>query len=125
MAISMNTKVLFTTKANSLNGMFGNKNGDVLVGDNAFEFYNSRNPEDYIQIPWNEIIRVRAQLFFKDKYIRGFFIDTKNAGTYNFVVKNAGKTLKTMRDFLGNEKIVRNKPLLSMKNIFNLFKKNK
>lgn len=125
MAISMNTKVLFTTKANSLNGMFGNKNGDVLIGDNAFEFYNSRNPEDYIQIPWNEIIRVRAQLFFKDKYIRGFFIDTKNAGTYNFVVKNAGKTLKTMRDFLGNEKIVRNKPLLSMKNIFNLFKKNK
>lgn len=125
MAISMNTKVLFTTKANSLNGMFGNKNGDVLIGDNAFEFYNSRNPEDYIQIPWNEIIRVRAQLFFKDKYIRGFFIDTKNSGTYNFVVKNAGKTLKTMRDFLGNEKIVRNKPLLSMKNIFNLFKKNK
>ncbi len=125
MAISMNTKVLFTTKANSLSGMFGNKNGNILVGDNAFEFYNSRNPEDYIQIPWNEIIRVRAQLFFKDKYIRGFFIDTKNAGTYNFVVKNAGKTLKTMRDFLGNEKIVRNKPLLSMKNIFNLFKKKK
>ena len=125
MAISMNTKVLYTTKANTLNGMFGNKNGDVLIGDNAFEFYNSRNPEDYIQIPWNEIIRVRAQLFFNDKYIRGFFIDTKNAGTYNFVVKNAGKTLKIMRDFLGNEKIVRNKPLLSMKNIFNLFKKNK
>ena len=125
MAISMNTKVLFTTKANSLSGMFGNKNGNILVGDNAFELYNSRSPEDYIQIPWNEIIRVRAQLFFKDKYIRGFFIDTKNAGTYNFVVKNAGKTLKTMRDFLGNEKIVRNKPLLSMKNIFNLFKKKK
>ena len=125
MAISMNTKVLYTTKANTLNGMFGNKNGNILVGNNAFEFYNSRNPEDYIQIPWNEIIRIRAQLFFKDKYIRGFFIDTKNAGTYNFVVKNAGKTLKTMRDFLGNEKIVRNKPLLSMKNIFNLFKKNK
>ena len=125
MAISMNTKVLYTTKANTLNGMFGNKNGNILVGNNAFEFYNSRNPEDYIQVPWNEIIRIRAQLFFKDKYIRGFFIDTKNSGTYNFVVKNAGKTLKTMRDFLGNEKIVRNKPLLSMKNIFNLFKKNK
>ena len=125
MAISMNTKVLYTTKANTLNGMFGNKNGNILVGNNAFEFYNSRNPEDYIQIPWNEIIRIRAQLFFKDKYISGFFIDTKNAGTYNFVVKNAGKTLKIMRDFLGNEKIVRNKPLLSMKNIFNLFKKNK
>ena len=84
----MNTKVLFTTKANSLSGMFGNKNGDILVGDKAFEFYNNRNPEDYIQIPWGEIVRVRAQIFFKDKYIRGFFIDTKNAGSYNFVVKN-------------------------------------
>ena len=100
----MNTKVLFTTKANSLSGMIGNKNGNILVGDKAFEFYNNRNPEDYIQIPWEEIIRVRAQIFFKDKYIRGFFIDTKSAGSYNFVVKNAGKTLKTMRDFLGNEK---------------------
>ena len=114
----MNTKVLFTTKANSLNGMFGNKNGDILIGDRAFEFYNSRNPEDYIQIPWKEIIRVRAQIFFKDKYIRGFFIDTKSAGTYNFVVRQAGKSLKIMRDFLGNEKIVRNKPLLTMKGLF-------
>ncbi|MFC2294386.1 MAG: DUF956 family protein [Leptotrichia hongkongensis] len=123
MAISMNTKVLFTTKANSLSGMIGNKNGNILVGDKAFEFYNNRNPEDYIQIPWGEIVRVRAQIFFKDKYIRGFFIDTKSAGSYNFVVKNAGKTLKTMRDFLGNEKIVRNKPVLSLKKVFEWFKK--
>ena len=125
MAISKNTKVLFNTKANLLSGMIGNKRGDILVGDRAFEFYNEKNPEDYLQIPWEEIIRVRAQLFFRDKYIRGFFVDTKSAGTFNFVVKNAGKTLKIMRDFLGNEKIVRNKPLLSMKNIFKLFKKNK
>ena len=97
----MNTKVLFTTKANSLSGMIGNKNGDVLVGDKAFEFYNSRNPEDYIQIPWEEIVRVRAQLFFKDKYIRGFFIDTKSAGSYNFVVKNAGENAENYARFSG------------------------
>ena len=125
MAISMNTKVLFTTKANSLSGMIGNKNGNILVGDKAFEFYNQRNTEDYIQIPWTEIDKVRAQMFFRDKYIRGFFIDTKSAGSYNFVVKNAGKTLKTMRDFLGNEKIVRNKPVLSLKRVFEWLKKNK
>ena len=118
MAISKNTKVLFNTKANLLSGMIGNKRGDILVGDRPFEFYNEKNPEDYFQIPWEEIIRVRAQLFFRDKYIRGFFIDTKSAGTFNFVVKNAGKTLKTMRDFLGNEKIVRNKPVFSIKNLF-------
>lgn len=118
MAISKNTKVLFKTKGNLLSGMVGNKNGDILVGDKAFEFYNSRNPEDYVQIPWEEIKLVRAQIFFNDKYIRGFFVDTKSAGTFNFVVKNAGKTLKTMRDFIGNEKIVRNKPLFSIKNLF-------
>ena len=118
MAISMNTKVLFTTKANSLSGMIGNKNGNILVGDKAFEFYNQRNTEDYIQIPWTEIDKVRAQMFFRDKYIRGFFIDTKNSGTYNFVVSEAGKSLKIMRDFIGNEKIVRCKPVLSLKNLF-------
>ena len=122
MAISKNTKVLFNTKANLLSGMIGNKRGDILVGDRAFEFYNEKNPEDYLQIPWEEIIRVRAQLFFRDKYIRGFFVDTKSAGTFNFVVKNAGKTLKTMRDFLGNEKIVRNKPVFSIKNLFKKIK---
>lgn len=125
MAISKNTKVLFNTKANLLSGMIGNKRGDILVGDKAFEFYNEKNPEDYLQIPWEEIIRVRAQLFFRDKYIRGFFVDTKSAGTFNFVVKNAGKTLKTMRDFIGNEKIVRNKPLFSIKNLFSRKKSEK
>ena len=101
MAISLNTKVLFMTKANSLTGMIGNKNGDVLVGDKAFEFYNSRNPEDYIQIPWEEIVRVRAQLFFKDKYIRGFFIDTKSAGSYNFVVKKCWENAENYAGFSG------------------------
>ena len=125
MAISKNTKVLFNTKGNLLSGMLGNKNGDILVGDKAFEFYNSRNPEDYIQIPWEEIKLVRAQIFFNDKYIRGFFVDTKSAGTFNFVVKNAGKTLKTMRDFIGNEKIVRNKLLFSIKNLFSRKKSEK
>lgn len=118
MAISMNSKVIFSTKANSLSGIFGNKNGNILVGNKAFEFYNARNPEDYIQIPWEEIEKVRAQLFFKDRYIRGFFIDTKNSGSFNFIVKNAGKCLKEMRTFVGNDNIVRNKPLFSLKKLF-------
>jgi len=39
LAISKNTKVLFNTKGNLLSGMLGNKSGDILVGDKAFEFY--------------------------------------------------------------------------------------
>ena len=109
MVMSMNTKVIYTTKANCLTGSIGNKHGDVMVGDKAFEFYNFRNPEDYIQIPWTEVDKVRAQMFF---------IDTKSAGSFNFIVKNSGKCLKEMREFIGNEKIVRNKPILSLKNLF-------
>lgn len=118
MVVSLNTKAIFKTKANCVMGGFGAKHGDILIGDKAFEFYNERNAEDYIQIPWQEIKIVRAQIMFNDKYIRGFFIDTKQHGTFNFVVKNAGKTLKTMRDFIGNDKIVRNKPIFSLKNLF-------
>ena len=117
MVMSMNSKVVYTSKANCLIGSIGNKHGDVMIGDKAFEFYNHRNPEDYIQIPWTEIDKVRAQIFFRDKYIRGFFIDTKKSGSFNFIVKNSGKCLKEMREFLGNEKIVRNKPMLSLKNL--------
>ena len=40
MAISLNTKVLFMTKANSLSGMIGNKNGDVLVGCELHENFS-------------------------------------------------------------------------------------
>lgn len=118
MVLSQNTKVSFTTKANMMTGSFGSKHGDILIGDKAFEFYNRRNTDDYLQIPWQEITLVRAQLLFKDKYIRGFFIDTKQAGSFNFIVKEAGKTLKTMRDILGNDKIVRSKPAFSFRNIF-------
>lgn len=42
MAQSLNTKVIFTTKANVFVGWIGNKHGDILVGDRAFEFYNEK-----------------------------------------------------------------------------------
>ena len=32
MAISQNTKIFFTTKANNMSGFFGNKHGNILVG---------------------------------------------------------------------------------------------
>ena len=53
MAQSQNTKVEMTIKATSYHSLA--TYGDVLIGDKAFEFYNERNPEDFIQIPWDEI----------------------------------------------------------------------
>ena len=48
MAQSLNTKVMFITKANVFIGWIEKKHGDILVGDFAFEFYNEKNPEDCI-----------------------------------------------------------------------------
>ena len=68
----MNSKVIYTSKANCLTGSIGNKHGDIMVGDKAFEFYNHRNTEDYIQIPWTEIDKVRAQMFLEINILEDF-----------------------------------------------------
>ena len=53
MAQSQNSSVDLALKATSFQGL--TTYGDVMVGNAAFEFYNERNPEDYIQIPWDQV----------------------------------------------------------------------
>ena len=118
MAVSLNTKAIYKTKANLFNGGIGFKNGDILIGDRAFEFYNHQNPESYLQIPWEEIKLVRAHVMFKGRFIRAYYIDTKQAGTFQFISSDAGRTLKMMRDFIGNDKLVKTEPLFSLKKLF-------
>ena len=48
MAQSQNSSVDLAIKATSFQGL--TTYGDVMVGNAAFEFYNERNPEDYIQL---------------------------------------------------------------------------
>ena len=50
----MNTKVDLSIKATSFFRI--TSYGDVLIGDKAFEYYNEKNTNDYIQIPWTQII---------------------------------------------------------------------
>lgn len=61
MAKSMNSSVVLQTKAVSYLGM-GGKVGKILIGDKAFEFYNDKNVEDYIQIPWTSINQIGANV---------------------------------------------------------------
>ena len=68
MAQSQNTKVDFSIKATSLNGL--TNYGDVMVGDKAFEFYNEKNKEDFIQIPWEEIDYISASVYFNNRTSR-------------------------------------------------------
>ena len=111
MVESLNSRADYVTTANWMSGGVMGRHGRILVGNKAFEFYNDRNPADFVQIPWGEIRQVRAIMLMKRGFIRGFFIDTKSAGTYHFVVSKAGQTLKAMRNYLAEEQLVRNKPI--------------
>lgn len=124
MVQSLNSQADFHTKAYVLQG-FSQKHGHILIGNQAFEFYNDRNPQDYIQIPWHQIRLVRAQLFLRDRYIRGFTIDTKEGLSVSLVVVNAGQALKVMRNYIGPEKIVRQEPVISLTNIRQWLRKHK
>lgn len=63
MAQSLNSKVDLTVKASCHNGL--GSTGHVMVGDQAFEYYNVRNVEDYVQIPWDEVDYISASVLFK------------------------------------------------------------
>ncbi|MDO4593969.1 MAG: DUF956 family protein [Tissierellia bacterium] len=102
MAKSQNTKVDFTIKATSYLGI--NSYGDVMIGDNAFEYYNEKNVEDYIQIPWEQVDYISASVLFKRKIVR-FAIFTKSAGHFSFSTRDNKKTLQMIRKYIPLEKM--------------------
>jgi len=106
MAQSQNTTVEHSIKATSLQGL--STYGDVIVGDKAFEFYNEKNPEDYIQIPWEEVDHVAAEVLFGSKIAR-FAIFTKKNGHFTFSTRDNKATLRAVREHVGADSIVRSK----------------
>lgn len=106
MAQSLNTKVDFTIKATNFQGL--TKYGTVMTGDKAFEFYNERNPEDYIQIPWEEISYVSAEVWFNRKITRfAIFIKQSKRGYFSFSTRDNKATLRAVRDHIGADKLFR------------------
>ena len=94
MAQSLNTKVDLTIPATSYLGI--SDYGKVMVGDKAFEFYNEKNVEDYIQIPWDEIDYISASVLFKGKWISRFAIMTKSNGHFTFSSRDNKKLLRAI-----------------------------
>lgn len=105
MAQSQNTKVDLTIPASSFSGF--SSTGKIMIGDRAFEYYNDRNVEDYIQIPWSEVDHVAASVMFGGRLIPRFAVFTKQNGRYAFSARDNKKTLRTMRTYLGGEKLQR------------------
>ena len=120
MAQSLNKTVEFHTTGVSYLGV-GGKVGKILVGNAAFEFYADANVEDYIQIPWQEIEQIGANVSGR-KISRHFEIYTRES-KFLFASKDSGKILKIAREHLGNDKIIKLPTLIQtitakIKNLF-------
>ena len=121
----MNTKVDLAIKATSFHGLA--VYGDIMIGDKAVEFYNEKNVEDYIQIPWEEIDYVAASVMAGGKWIPRFAIFTKKNGNFSFSTRDNKKTLRAMRPYVGEENLVRSPSFLDVlkAGIRRLFRRNK
>lgn len=105
MVQSLNTQVDLTIKATSYLGMA--TYGQVMVGDKAFEFYNERNINDYIQIPWEEVNCVMASVLFKGKWIPRFSVVTKQNGNFTFSTRDNKALLRAVNKYIPSENLVR------------------
>ncbi|MCF1783873.1 DUF956 family protein [Lactobacillus mulieris] len=98
MVQSLNTTSDYVTKATWQRGI--PCYGQIMIGDKGFEFYNDKNLLDYIQIPWNEITYVVADVHFKGKYIPRFELRTRNNGNFIFSAKQPVLVLKAIRKYI-------------------------
>ena len=104
MAQSQNSSVDLALKATSFQGL--TTYGDVMVGNAAFEFYNEKNPEDYIQIPWDQVDYVAAEVL-PGKKIARFAIFTKENGHFSFSTRDNKATLRAMRAYIPEDRLPR------------------
>ena len=104
MVQSQNKKVDLSIKARCLNGF--TSDGDIMIGDKAFEYYNEKNLEDYIQIPYTEISFVSASVLFGKK-INRFAIHTRESGNFIFTSKDNKKVLRALNNYIDSNKLRR------------------
>ena len=112
MAQSRNTKVDLAIPATMFVGL--TTTGNMMVGDKALEYYNERNVEDYIQIPWDQIDHIAASVLFGGRVIPRFAVFTKENGHFAFSTRNNHKALRAIREYIGGEKIVRSETFLGV-----------
>lgn len=116
MVAQLNIEVTFVSKANAMINPIDPKSGLLMVGDKGVEFREENGP-GFIQIPWVNITRIRVQMFFKGRYVRGFYFETDEGQLLEFVVDEAKDSLRAMRKYLPREKFV-----AQQSNLANLFK---
>ncbi|MCF6161754.1 MAG: DUF956 family protein [Furfurilactobacillus sp.] len=105
MVESLNTKVEMVIDGTSYMGM--GDYGKIMVGDKAFEFYNDRDSNKFIQIPWEDVDLVIASVMFKGKVIPRYALQTTRNGTYKFSSRHSKAVLRAIRNHVDADHIVR------------------
>ncbi len=104
MVQSLNTKVDLVIDATAFTGL--TDYGKIMIGDKGFEFYHARDPQKYIQIPWEEVDYVVASVLFKGKWIPRYALQTKRNGTYTFASKKPKVVLRAVREYVDPNRMV-------------------
>lgn len=125
MVESINTKADLVVNGTSFLGL--TDYGKIMIGDKGFEFFNDRDPNKFVQIPWEEVDYVIASIMFKGKWIPRFAIRTKRSGTYTFSARDPKKVLRSIREYVEPDRIVRSLGFFDVlkRSISNIFKKKK
>lgn len=121
---SLNTKVDLVVDATAFTGL--TDYGQIMIGDKGFEFYNSRDVQKFIQIPWEEVDYVIVSVILKGKWIPRYAIQTKKNGTYSFSSKETKKVLRTIRNYIDPNHIVKSLSFFDVvkRGVKSIFKKN-
>lgn len=115
MVESINTQLELTVTATLFLGT--QQYGKIQLGEQGFEFINKRAQRNAVQIPWTDIEQVITEV--AGKKVKRYTIQTTRNVRYVFASKDAKEVLRTMRDHIGAEKLVRAPSLKSMiKHIF-------
>ncbi len=104
MVQSLNTKVDLVIDATAFTGL--TDYGQIMIGDRGFEFYHTKDPRKFIQIPWEEVDYVLASVMFKGKWIPRYAIQTKKNGTYTFASKEPKRVLRAIREYVDPDHMV-------------------
>ncbi len=120
MVKSLNTEMAHTTKGTWFRE--GPIYGNIMVGDKAFEFY--------VQIPWDEVTYVIADVYFGGKFIPRFEIRTKQNGRFRFASRKSRITLKEIQKRIPRESLRKAPSFIAVlkqgfKNLFRLIVKKK
>jgi hypothetical protein len=101
---SINTTVDLVVEATSFMDL--TSYGKIMIGDRGFEFYHASDVRKHVQVPWDQIERVKATVFLNGKWIPRFTVETRKNGSFVFASKQPKKVLSLMGMQIGKENIV-------------------